>query len=130
MLLPILLLLASSASVQPVQAGTNSGAAVSAADKSSKASNPDKTGQDGFVRKFPDRRQIPDEDIIQRHDCASGQECKTACLSITAYVFSDGENPQLKYVTYCPNLDVPNWTERAQRKGTGNDQQPTLRRTN
>lgn len=52
------------------------------------------------------------------------------CALITAYVFSDGENPQLQYVTHCPNLDVPYLNKRAQGKGMRNDQQPTIKRTN
>ena len=127
MLLPIVLLLASAASMQQVDAGAATAKQISASDHT-QAVDEGNSAQP-FVRKR--QRHTLDEGIIVRHrPCRSDQECNTGCLSITAYVFSDGENPELKYVTDCPNLDVPYQNKRAQEKGAGNDHQPTLKRTN
>ena len=53
--------------------------------------------------------------------CPEGSPCKPVCASIRAYVFSDGENPQLKYVTDCPNLKLPE-PQRARKDGSGDEQ--------
>ena len=127
MLLPIVLLLASAGAVQ--QADNVSSASTE------QFSTPHQTisdsGSTGFVHKRDRNRHMLDEGIIHRKEpCLAQHECQTGCLSITAYVFSDGENPELKYVTDCPNLDVPYENKRARKKGADNDQQPTLKRTN
>jgi hypothetical protein len=129
MLLPIVLLLATAGPIQQV-----GNAAAASAEQSSK-SQPRRfltdPGSNTFVRGKHNDGQLPDEGmIIGPHPCVSGEECRADCLSITAYVFSDGENPQLKYVTDCPNLDVPLQNKRAQGKGMGKQHQPTLKRTN
>ena len=127
MLLPIVLLLASAASTQQVDAGAATAKQISASNHS-QAVDEGNSAQPFVLKR---QRHRLDEGIIIRHRlCRSDQECNTGCLSITAYVFSDGENPELKYVTDCPNLDVPYQNKRAQEKGAGNDHQPTLKRTN
>ena len=127
MLLPIVLVLASAASMQAPDPG--------AAKRVSAPINSQVFGrsnnENGFVIKPRPNQPGPDEGIIIPHrNCRSDQECKTGCLSITAYVFSDGENPQLQYVTDCPNLDVPYQTKRAHRNGTDTELQPKLQHTN
>jgi hypothetical protein len=120
MLLPIVLLLASAGSMPQ----TANAAAASSEQFSTPHQNQTavaKSESDGFVlrRRGP---VMPDQGIILI-------QSPKRCLSITAYVFSDGENPQLQYVTDCPNLDVPYQTKRAHRNGSDSDHQPTLRRT-
>ena len=127
MLLPIVLLLASAGAVQQTD-NVASGSQEQFSTARQVVSHPE---PNGFIRGKPHHGFSGDEGMIVRHrPCRSDQECKTACLSITAYVFSDGENPKLKYVTDCPNLDVPYQNKRAQGKGMDNDHQPTLKRTN
>ena len=125
MLLPIVLLLASSASIQP----TDSIVARRplAPDQSQLPNHLDSSN--GFVRRFGGNQPGADQGIlIPRRNC-SPQNCNSACMSITAYVFSDGEYPQLQYVTDCPNLDVPYQTERAHRNAPHRGSQPRLRHT-
>lgn len=76
-----------------------------------------------FVHKLNNPEQWDSIAVPKREGESNG------CFSITAYVFSDGENPQLQYVTHCPNADGPYINERAQGKGMRNDQQPELKRT-
>jgi hypothetical protein len=127
MLLPIVLLLATAGSMQPAN---------SAAAKSEFSTNRPQTvitdpGPNSFLRGRPGAENRFDKGIIlPNHSCVAQEGCRTGCLSITAYVFSDGENPTLKYVTDCPNLDVPLQNKRAQGKGMGSDHQPALKRTN
>ena len=127
MLLPIILVLASAASAQPANPSAAQQASAAVRSQVQNSFRP----TDNFVRKLP-RNQAPADDgmIIRRRECGSDQECKAGCLSITAYVFSDGENPQLRYVTDCPNLDVPYQTKRAHRNGSGNEAHPGLKHTN
>lgn len=83
-----------------------------------------------FLRGKPRQGNSGDEGIIvQKNPCIAEGTCQTGCLSIAAYVFSDGENPQLKYVTHCPKLDVPYQTKRAQHGKTNTDQQLALKPT-
>ena len=126
MLLPIVLLLASSASIQP------SKPAIArqdfAADQSQLPTNLDT--RNGFVRKFGGSEPGAEDGIlIPGRNCSSRQDCKKACMSITAYVFSDGDYPQLQYVTDCPNLDVPYQTKRARRNVPYNESPPRLKHT-
>jgi hypothetical protein len=87
-------------------------------------------GPQGFViRKWRNGTSPDSRMIIEPKRCSSDEECKTACMSMTAFVFSDGENPQLQYVTDCPNLDVPYRTERANHDGPDTEHQPALKRT-
>jgi hypothetical protein len=126
MLLPIVLILASAAA-------TANPAAVnpepSSTSKKIILSNP---GPSTFAHHLnPQSGNMPDPGImLPRNPCIAERECQVGCLSITAYVFSDGENPELKYVTHCPNLELPYQNERARRNSPGPDHQPTLRRTN
>jgi hypothetical protein len=129
MLLPIVLLLATAGPIQQIN-----NAVVASAEQSSKSqprtflTDP---GPNRFVIRRPGAGNEFDKGIIHpEHPCVREEGCRTGCLSITAYVFSDGETPTLKYVTDCPNLDVPLQNKRAQGKGMGNDHQPTLTRTN
>ena len=129
MLLPIVLLLASAA---PAQQSTDvvvptEQSAISQQNRGA-ISNP---GPNRFVHPGANaRKPLFDEGIIPpKNPCIADGTCKTGCMSITAYVFSDGENPQLQYVTHCPNLDVPNQTERARHRLPENEQQPDLKRT-
>jgi hypothetical protein len=121
MLLPIVLLLASAGSM-PQTANAMAATSEQFSTPNQNQTATAKSGSDGFVlrRRGP---VMPDQGII----LPGGN--RKACLSITAYVFSDGENPQLQYVTHCPNLDVPYQTKRAHRNGSESDRQPTLRRT-
>ena len=128
MLLPIVLLLASAA---PAQQATDVAAATQQSSITEQnrgaISNP---VPNTFLRGKPRHCNSGDEGIIvQKNPCIADGTCQTGCLSITAYVFSDGENPQLKYVTDCPNLDVPYQTKRAQHHETNTEQQPALHRT-
>lgn len=128
MLLPFVLLLASAA---PAQQSTDVAVPVehSAISEQNRGaiSNP---GPNKFLHGKPRHGNSGDEGIIvQRNPCVADGTCQTGCLSITAYVFSDGENPQLQYVTHCPNLDVPYQTQRAQHDETNAEQQPALKRT-
>jgi hypothetical protein len=126
MLLPIVLVLASAASAPAADTAT---AKLPSASNHNQVLN-DGNNEHGFVIKPRRNQPGPDEGIIIPHrDCRSDQECNTRCLSITAYVFSDGENPQLQYVTDCPNLDVPYQTKRAHRNGTDTERQPRLKHT-
>ena len=124
MLLPIVLLLATAG---PIQQTDN----VAAASTQSASSSQPRTlltnpRPNRFVIGPRGSRKLPDEGIIiPRHP----RRNNNGCLSITAYVFSDGENPELQYVTDCPNLDVPYQTQRAQHKLPDNDPQPDLKRT-
>lgn len=70
-------------------------------------------------------KQSLDPGIVMNAGCRPEKgEC--VCASITAYMFSDGENPKLKYLTHCPNLELPQAT---QTQGSDeNRQQPTVRR--
>lgn len=85
-------------------------------------------GPNSFVHKPRPGNRRPDTGIIvPRPTCDEHHPC--VCASITAYVFSDGENPQFQYVTYCPNRDVPNQMERARDRLPETEQQPDLKRT-
>lgn len=55
----------------------------------------------------------------------AGHGQRVVCAKIMAYVFSSGENPQLKYVTDCPTLKALQ-PKRADRNGSDENQQPTL----
>jgi len=124
MLLPIVLLLASSASIQPLDPPV--ARRPLAVDQSSN----DLDAPNGFVRRFGENAPGADEGIlIPGRNCSSRQDCKKACMSITAYVFSDGDYPQLQYVTDCPNLDVPYQTKRARRNVPYDESQPRLKHT-
>ena len=129
MLLPIVLLLASAA---PAQQATDVAAAT---QRSSTEQNRGAISNPGpnsfFVHPEPNARkpQIDEGIIHPKHPCVADGTCKTGCLSITAYVFSDGENPELQYVTHCPNLDVPYQTKRAHHDETDTEQQPALKTT-
>jgi len=118
MLLPIVLLLATAASTPQVDAATTakplSSEHIQVADEPIRA--------DGFVIHTGPQWEI-DKGIMLPPGSQKG------CLSITAYVFSDGDNPQLKYVTHCPNLDVPLQNKRAHGKGSNTNGQPNLIRT-
>lgn len=128
MLLPLVLAPMSAASMQPTGNVAAAGAKQFSSDQN-QAMDHSNNGQ-GFVHKFHDRSTIDDGMIVRQQPCRSDQECKTACLSITAYVYSDGEIPRRQYVTDCPNLEVPYQMERARRKHSGNDHRPSVRRTN
>jgi hypothetical protein len=128
MLLPIVLLLASTG---PTQEPTN--VAVPAEQPAIREQNRgaiDDSGRNRFLPGKPRHYNSGDEGIIvQKNPCVADGTCRTGCLSLTAYVFSDGENPQLQYVTHCPNLDVPYHTERANHNVPHSAQQPDLKRT-
>jgi hypothetical protein len=127
MLLPIVLLLASAAPAQQTDVAVPAEQTAISEQNHGAISNPE---PNTFLRGKPRHRNSGDEGIIvQKNPCIADGTCKTGCLSITAYVFSDGENPQLKYVTDCPNLDVPFQTKRAQHHETNTEQQPALKRT-
>lgn len=154
MLLPIVLLLASAG---PIQQADNFAAASmeqSATSSQPRTLLPD-PGPNKFVLGPPGIRRMPDEQITvrlpdpgpnrfvhkprpgnQRPDtgiivprAACDEQHVCPCASIKAYVFSDGENPQFQYVSYCPNRDVPNEIERARHRPSEGDQQPALKRT-
>lgn len=118
MLLPIVLLLATAASTPQVDATATAKQPLSS-QQSQVVGEP--TGADGFLSN-PQWKQF-DKGIMVPPGSQKG------CLSITAYVFSDGDNPQLKYVTHCPNLEVPLQNKRAHGKGSNPDGQPNLIRT-
>ena len=126
MLLPIVLLLATAG---PVQQATNGAASAEQSSHQARTVITD-PGPNSFLRGKPGAENRFDKGIILPTTCVAAEGCRTGCLSITAYVFSDGENPQLKYVTDCPNLDVPLQNKRAQGKGMGKENQPTVKRTN
>jgi hypothetical protein len=129
MLLPIVLALAGAASVQP--AGNMAAVNVkqfSAPDQIQALEHSNRG--DGFVHKFNDGAGIDRGMIVSHQKCGPNQECSAGCLSITAYVYSDGENPHRQYVTDCPNLEVPYQMKRAHQKHSGTDDQPRLKRTN
>jgi hypothetical protein len=106
LLLPIVLLLASAGSAQQ------------AADVAAPA------------QQIPHGKPLLDKGmILPNNSCIANGTCKTGCLSITAYVFSDGENPKLQYVTHCPNLDVPYQNKRAHHHVPDTEKQPALRDT-
>jgi hypothetical protein len=125
MLLPIVLLLATAGPVQ--QANVAASVEQSTHQPQTIITDP---GPNSFLRGKPGAENRFDKGILLPTTCVAEEGCRNGCLSITAYVFSDGENPQLKYVTDCANLDVPLQNKRAQGKGMGNDHQPTLKRTN
>jgi len=124
MLLPIVLLLASAGPIQQTDSV--------AADHTQPASSSQPrtlltiTGPNTFVIQRRGNRELPDKGIIIDNQ---SPKRNNGCLSITAYVFSDGENPELQYVTHCPNLDVPYQTKRARHNLPQNEQQPDLQRT-
>jgi hypothetical protein len=109
MLLPIVLLLGAAST--PVDAGVTTAKQDSASDYS-EAVDEGKSTQP-FVHNFHGSGQTMDRGVMLPH----GRN--TACMSIRAYVFSDGDHPELKYVTDCPNLDVPYQSKHAH--GNGND---------
>ena len=121
MLLPLVLLLASAG---PMQQTDN--VVVPSIEQSATTSQPrtllGNPGPNTFLHRRRGNRFMPDKGIIIPAR-ANG------CLSITAYVFSDGENPKLKYVTDCPNLEVPYQTKRAHGDVPEKERQPRLRRT-
>jgi len=122
MLLPIVLLLASAGPIQQADSIATANAQQSASSKQTqRLTNP---GPNRFVI-GPRGNGQPDEGIIIPRNARRN----TGCLSITAYIFSDGETPELQYVTHCPNLDVPYQTERARHNLPNHQQQPDLRRT-
>lgn len=82
-------------------------------------------GPNSFAHKPRPGNRLPDTGMIVPKSPRYGN----SCMSITAYVFSDGESPELQYVTHCPNLDVPNQTERARDRLPETEQQPDLKRT-
>jgi hypothetical protein len=116
MLLPIVLLLASAG---PIQQAENVPAPNPQTSEARTLLTP--AAPNRFVHKFPEHW-----DSIERPVGGGGPNCAL----ITAYVFSDGENPQFQYVTHCPTHDVPLMNKRAKGKHLGNDQQPELKRTN
>jgi len=83
MLLPILLAFASAVSGQQAN---NAGVSV--------------------TQEFSSPQQLHRVDPMVR-SCPEGAECRSRCLSIRAYVFSDGKSPKLNYVTDCPFLNLP-----------------------
>jgi hypothetical protein len=124
MLLPIVLLLASAGSIQPTESIATRNPQQSASSERPRTLLTD-PGANRFVIGPRRNRQSPDEGII----IPASPRRNTGCLSITAYVFSDGESPELQYVTHCPNLDVPYQTQRARHNLPNNEQQPDLKRT-
>ena len=129
MLLPIVLFLATAAPAQqPTSVAVPAERSAISEQNRGAISDP---GPNTFLGSK--RRRSPshiDEGIIvPKNRCIADGTCQTGCLSITAYVFSDGENPKLQYVTHCPNLDVPYQTRRAQHDETNSEQQPALKRT-
>jgi hypothetical protein len=136
MLLPIVLLLATANPTQQANKATalpqNAAVEPSALVEQTATSNP---GQNRFVnpgqaRRLP-RTPLYDKGIIvPKNPCLADHTCETGCLSITAYVFSDGETPELKYVTDCPNLDAPYQSKRAHHDVPPSEQHPVLKRRN
>jgi hypothetical protein len=102
MLLPIVLLLTSAASMQIADAVNGK----QTADARKEAQSFERDRQ--FNKQF-------DAGIFAGH----GQ--RVVCAKITAYVFSSGENPKLKYVTDCPTLR-PFQPKRAHRNDGDKDQ--------
>ena len=123
MLLPIVLLLASSASIQPLDPPV--ARRPLAVDRSSNHLD----APNGFVRKFGGNERSDEGTLIPSRNCSSQRDCQEPCMSITAYVFGDGEYPRLKYVTDCPNLDVPYQTKRARRSVPDAGSEPRLKQT-
>lgn len=119
MLLPIVLLLATAGPIQ--QTETVATQPASSSQPRTLLTDP---GPNKFVIGPHGNRRLPDEGIV----IPKNSTRNTSCMSITAYVFSDGENPKLQYVTDCPNLDVPLQTQRARHK-PDNEEQPDLKRT-
>ena len=128
MLLPIVLLLATAGSVQQANNAAAGGTEqISKPQAVTTLTNPE---PNRFVHRLPDAGETFDKGmIVPEHPCNPEEECQKACASITAFVFSDGETPELKYVTDCPNLDVAPQTERANGKRPRSDQ-PSLKHTN
>ena len=129
MLLPIVLFLASAG---PAQQATDVAAAPQRpsiiGQNRGLISHP---GPNRFRHAKPPRGNSGDDGIfVPQNPCVADGTCQTGCLSITAYVFSDGENPELQYVTHCPNLDVPYQTKRAQHDKSNAEHEPDLKRTN
>lgn len=128
MVLPIVLLLASAGPMQ--QADHAKGASAEQPSKPqiiSPLTNPE---PNRFVHRFPGAGEALDKGILPTNlPCDAQHECEQVCAKIMAFVFSDGETPELKYVTDCPNRDVPPQTERANGKRPRRDQ-PSLKRTN
>ena len=133
MLLPIVLLLASAGPIQQADKATTApeqftaeeqNRAVNNNQDSNRFVNPGQPGPNDRRR----RMHQFDEGIIVKNACLADGTCKDVCAEITAYVFSDGENPKLQYVTDCPNLDVPYRTQRARHNLPKNQQQPDLKR--
>ena len=135
MLLPIVLLLAAAAPTQQAADVVPAAQQFSITEQNHGAIEPGPNrfvnpGPMGSVRRFRSNRISPDNGmIIAPNPCLGDGACQAVCAHITAYVFSDGENPELQYVTDCPNLDAPNQTERARRNLPKNQQQPDLKRT-
>ena len=123
MLLSIVLLLATAGPIQ--QTETVAIASTPPASSSQPRTLLTDPGPNKFVIGPRGNRRLPDEGIV----IPKNPRRNTSCMSITAYVFSDGENPKLQYVTDCPNLDVPLQQERARHKSPDNEQQPDLKRT-
>lgn len=105
MLLPIVLLLASAGPIQQVadvvpatqQSSITEQNRGAIASDSNRFVNP---GPMGFVRRFRGKRGSPDNGmIVTPNPCLADGTCQAVCAHITAYVFSDGENPKLQYVT-------------------------------
>jgi hypothetical protein len=124
MWLSIVLVLASGASMQQAD-----NAAADTAKQFS-VSQHDQTADEGpavlpSIQIRRGNKQSLDPGIVMGAGCNPEQrEC--VCASITAYVFSDGENPKLKYVTHCPNLELPQATQTQGQEE--NRQQPAVRR--
>ncbi len=109
MLLPILLALASAASVPQAK-----NTAPATLEQYSIAQN----------------NQTWDRIYLGTH-CPEGVACQRACASIRAYVFShdDGENPRLQYVTDCPGMKAPQTRHTHWNGPRGRDHAPALQRT-
>lgn len=134
MLLPIVLLLASANPVQQaknVAHPTEQTAQAPSSTVQDSGSDPSgdiimRAPNTGMIMRRHNRGMMPFDRgmIIPLH-----QSSNDACMSITAYLFSDGEDPRPKYVTNCPNLDVPLQNERAHRRDNGKAERPNLERT-
>lgn len=144
MLLPIVLLLASPGPIQQAEALPQKAAAVEQSGAVERNQTIKRQGTNRFVIKHPGPNRFvnPQQNgrlpgtplfdkgiVVGRNPCLADGTCQPVCAEITAYVFSDGENPHFKYVTDCPNLDVPYRTERARHNVPQTEQQPDLRRT-
>jgi hypothetical protein len=132
MLLPIVLLLAGLGSPQQAdKAATTPEQSTAQEQHRTVISNP---GSSRFVNPggdwLPHGKVFVDHGIVVSEEpCLPDGTCKAACASINAYVFSDGENPKLQYVTDCPNLDAPYRTKRAHDHVPDTKQRPDLKRT-